>query len=90
MINFYDEPVGGLGLVTIGEWRDYLIQVMPMIYNDRLVMTPKSRPYIYDWGWCFPKGSAAILAAAVWDPATQDEPAGYIKAVITGRRAPTA
>jgi len=75
------------GTVTIGQWGGWLIQVMPMLFNDRLVLTPESFPLCYDYGWCYPKGGAAHLAAKVWNPQTEAEPAGYIKAVGPPRRA---
>lgn len=68
--------------VTIGRWGGYLVQIVPMIFNDRLVMTPECFPLIYDFGWCFPKGPAAYLAAAAWNPETEAHPPGHIKAVV--------
>lgn len=77
-----DEPmVDGYGTVTIGSWGGWLIQVCPMIFNDRLVLTPETALGAYDFGWCYPKGGAASLAAHLWNPATEAEPVGYIKAV---------
>jgi hypothetical protein len=73
------------GVVTIAEWGGYLVQVMPMLFNDRLVLTPETAPLGYDYGWCYPKGGAAHLAAAAWDPQNEGEPVGYIKAVTRGR-----
>jgi hypothetical protein len=86
-VAWLDEPViDEYGTVTIGSWGGWLIQVCPMLFNDRLVLTPQDNPLVYDYGWCFPKGGAAVLAAMVWDPATQAEPVGYIKAVMTTPR----
>lgn len=78
-----DAPtVDAWGTVTIGRWGGWLVQVMPMIFNDRLVLTPEQfEGAFYDYGWCYPKGGAAHLAALAWDPATEAEPTGYIKAV---------
>ena len=73
------------GAVTVAHWGGYLVQIVPMLFNDRLVLTPESDPYIYDYGWCYPKGGAAHLAAQAWDPGTEGEPVGYIKAVHKGR-----
>lgn len=85
-IEWLNEPtVDGYGAVTVGEWGGYLVQILPMIFNDRLVLTPERARGVYDYGWCFAKGGAAMLAAMVWNPATQAEPVGYIKAVIPGR-----
>lgn len=74
------------GTLTIGEWGDYLIQIMPMIYNDRLIMTPRNSAVAYHHGWCYDKGGAAYLAALVWDPQTQGEPVGYKKRATAGIR----
>jgi hypothetical protein len=74
------------GTVTIGAWGGYLIQIMPMAFNDRLVMTPESSPMTYDHGWCFAKGGAAYLAALVWDPETAGEPVGFIKRIGLTKR----
>lgn len=88
MIDYYEEPTyDRWGTATVGEWGGYLIQVMPMIYTDRLVMTPKTCPLVYDYGWCYPKGAAAFLAALTWDPAEFGEPHGFIKRVGTPRAA---
>lgn len=75
------------GTVTIGEWGGWYVQVVPMIFNDRLVLTPKHSPFVYDFGWCYDKGPAPYVAAKVWDPQTQAEPPGYKKAAAGGRRA---
>ena len=70
------------GTVTIGRWGGWLVQVMPMIFNDRLVLTPEAHAdSVWDYGWCYPKGGAAHAAALVWNPAIEAEPVGYIKAV---------
>lgn len=84
-IVFLDEPeTDGYGTVTIGRWGGWLVQICPMIFNDRLVLTPENAPDGYDYGWCYPKGPAALLAALAWDPGSEDEPIGYIKAIHHG------
>lgn len=77
--------VDGWGTVTIAKWGGWLVQVMPMLYNNRLVLTPEAEPAVYDFGWCFPKGPAAYAAARAWDPETEAEPPGFIKAAAGGR-----
>lgn len=72
--------------VTLGTWGGYLIQVMPMLFNDRLVMTPQAAPMGYDYGWCFRKGGAAGLAALAWNPQAQAEPGGFVKRINLGPR----
>lgn len=88
-IDWLDPPtVDGYGRLTIGRWGGYLIDVCPMLFGDRLVLTPETTPGYYDHGWCYPKGGAAVLAALAWDPAVEAEPVGYIKrATATLRRA---
>lgn len=85
VLNVFD--VDGYGTATVAKWGGYLVQVVPMIFNDRIVLTPEATPYVYDYGWCYDKGPAAILAVRAWDPETEAEPPGYKKAVVTGRRA---
>lgn len=62
---------------TIKETATHLVEVIPMIFNDRLVLTPKAAPEVYDYGWCYDQGGPAILAALAWDPATEAEPVGF-------------
>lgn len=87
-IDLYDEPTfDDWGVLTLGTWGGYRIQVCEMIYNDRLVMTPGSHPHAGpQHGWCYDKGGAAILAALVWDPETEAEPKGYKKRATAGPR----
>lgn len=82
-IELLDEPTtDGDGVLTIGQWGGWLVQIMPMLFNDRLVLTPASYVgAVYDYGWCYPKGGAALAAALTWNPDTEGEPAGYVKAV---------
>lgn len=47
--------------------------------NARLMLTPKSWPKGWDWGWCFRSAEVVIAAVAAWNPQTQDEPAGWHK-----------
>jgi hypothetical protein len=82
------------GGVTLGHYGGWAVRVQTMIYNDRVCLAPD------EWGihysWCFPKGGAAHLAVMVWNPDTEGEPAGYIKAAArytyrsrtAGERAP--
>jgi hypothetical protein len=64
-----------------GRWGGWLIDICPMMFGDRLVLTPETCEHIYDYGWCYPKGGAALLAALAWDPEVEAEPGGYIKAI---------
>ena len=62
-----------------GETASAYIEVVPMLFNDRIIVVPKSAPYTYDRYWCYQKGGAAILAALAWDGADDTEPVGWIK-----------
>jgi len=63
--------------------------LIPMIYNDRVTVGPKGDWTGYEHGWCYDAGPAALLAALVWDPETQDMPVGFKKQATPGqRRAP--
>jgi hypothetical protein len=82
VVDWLAEPVvDGYGTITLGSWGGWLIQTMPMIFNDRLVLTPDNDPTGFDYGWCYPKGGGVVLAAWVWDPGTRGEPAGFVKAI---------
>lgn len=86
-INLHESPmVDPYGVVTIGDWGGWLVQVTAMIFNDRLLLTPSYMPQVHDYGWCYPKGGAAYLAALAWDPMTQAEPVGYKKRASMGVR----
>jgi hypothetical protein len=88
-IEFLDVPeVDGHGRVTIGRYGGWTVDICPMLFNDRLVLTPESAPGVYDFGWCYPKGAAAYLAALMWDPVAEGEPRGFIKAVHPVPRRP--
>lgn len=61
------------------ETEDSFIEVMPMLFNDRLVVVPKVSPRTYGRFWCYPKGGSALLAALAWDGGDDTEPVGWIK-----------
>ena len=63
----------------VGETASAYIEVVPMLFNDRIIVVPKSAPYTYDRYWCYQKGGAAIFAALAWDGADDTEPVGWIK-----------
>lgn len=68
-----------------GGWRiktteTHHIDVLVMLFNDRIVTTPIGNPYEYDRYWCYSKGGAAFLAAAAWDGSIDSEPVGWKKA----------
>jgi hypothetical protein len=65
----------------IKETATHFVDVCPMLFNDRICLTPKAAPGVYDYGWCYDKGGAAIYAAIAWNPDTEAEPAGFKKRV---------
>lgn len=85
-IQWINPEVDDYGTVTVGRYGGWLVQIIPMIFNDRLVLTPLSCLGVYDFGWCYPKGGAAHLAALAWNPDAEGEPVGFIKAVHTQPR----
>lgn len=88
-IDFLSRPeTDEWGTMTLGTWGGYKIQIMPMLFNDRLVMTPEKSSWGYDHGWCYDKGGAAFLAALVWNPQEQGEPSGFKKRATAGERQP--
>lgn len=88
-IGFYPQPTSDdFGTMTLGEWQGYLVQIMAMTFNDRLILTPANATGGYDHGWCYQKGAAALLAALAWNPETQGEPLGFKKKATAGLRQP--
>lgn len=73
-------PNVDIGGVVVKITESWIVAVVPMIYNDRVVLM-RHHEWRTGWsaGWCYDKGGAAGLAAAVWDPETQWEPVGYKK-----------
>jgi hypothetical protein len=67
------------GVMTIGRWGGWLLQIVPMGFNERIVLTPESLQQVYDHGWCYDAGGLAFIALIGWDPAKDAEPAGYKK-----------
>lgn len=75
--------------VEDGRWRvketaTHYIEVLEMIWNWRIVTTPKSCEMVWDRGWCYEgKDLAAfltvVLAAQAWDGSDATEPEGYFK-----------
>lgn len=70
--------VDEFGEITVKTVGDEVVQVIPMIFNDRIVISTDPRRG-YDHGWCYDKGGVALVVARVWDPATEAEPPGYKK-----------
>jgi hypothetical protein len=80
------QPDGGFRVKTTAT---HHIEIMPMIFNYRLVTIPVDDPMFVDRGWCYvgtgPEAfSAAVLAAMAWDGSDDTEPGGWNKNVQTG------
>lgn len=78
---FVDLETGGT--IVVGYPADDIrLDISPMIYNDRIVVTKKEDyPKTVIAGFCFDKGGAAIVAATWWlDHWDElDEPLGHKK-----------
>lgn len=72
--------------MVVKKTEDWIVSVTPMLFNDRICLTSHSDyPYGYTAGWCYDKGPGVVLAAAIWDPETDREPAGYKKLACDSR-----
>lgn len=72
------------GVLRVKTTETHHIDVIPMIYNDRIVCTPVGQELEYDRYWCYDKGQALIYAAE-WDGSPDTEPRGWKKS-YDGRR----
>lgn len=83
-MHLYDKPVtNDREGITLAEDDDSYYEAVRMLFNWRLVVTPKSAVGVYSYGWCY-DGPAPIAAALkVWDPETQNEPLGWKKRPAT-------
>lgn len=78
------------GCYTVKATENWLVEIMPMMYNYRVVLTPIGQLDGWEHGWCyfgknFVTMLRAFLAARAFDPETQSAPEGYDKA-LTSRR----
>lgn len=80
------------GRFRVKETTTHYVDIVPMLFNWRIVTTPKGQKDTYDRGWCYQgrDSVSALLAAMAWDPEVEEEPQGWIKqaAPATGRRRP--
>lgn len=73
------------GTLILFEWahpetgEEYLVEAGRMIYKWRLYFTPKANPNTWDYAWCYGNGHTMLLAAAEWNPTTEDEPLDWQK-----------
>lgn len=79
-LRLYDTPVpNDREGFTIAEDADHWYDMIPMTFNHRLVLTPKTDPRFWDYGWCYNNPTEVLLAMKVWNPETQNEPLGWKK-----------
>lgn len=76
-------PINRRDARTLARWDDWLIELVPMLSNHRIVMTPVADLRVWDFGWCFRGPTLAILSMLGWDPSIGDEPAGWHKRATT-------
>lgn len=81
------------GGFRVKQTETHWIDVLEMLFNWRVVRTPKARPLTWDRGWHYAGGGLdgllrAVAAAVLWDGADDTEPEGWIKNVLTGERRP--
>lgn len=70
------------GRFRVKETPTHYVEVLMMIFNSRIVTTPKDEPREYDRYWCYygdGRATAAILAAMAWDPTVDEQPVGWVK-----------
>jgi hypothetical protein len=71
---YYDEKMMSWVVRKDGPW---IVSVTPMLYNDRVMLThERDYPHFATAGYCYDKGSAALLAAAIWNPLEEHRPKG--------------
>ena len=61
------------------------IWVVPFLYTHAIIIGQQGVGY-YDDRWCYATRELAIVAAVVWDPATEAEPTGWHRHPSSGRR----
>lgn len=81
-----DPDIDQFGHVTVAEFDGWIVKIVSLLANDRITLYPANEPYMPAYGWCYPKGLAAWIAARAWDPDTEGEPAGHVKATLPLRR----
>ncbi|WP_371590868.1 hypothetical protein [Streptomyces sp. NBC_00470] len=79
-LDLYPQPVeNDRECLTLAEDETYYYDAINMLFNWRLVMTPKATPEMWLYGWCYDGQLALTLALKTWDPETQNEPLGWKK-----------
>lgn len=64
----------------------WVVTVTPMLFNERVCLaTHDEHGSFYTAGFCYDKG-AAVAAALIWDPQTEQRPTGFKKIAFDSRR----
>jgi hypothetical protein len=88
------EPIDGGWRVKTNDAGTHYVDILVMLYNYRVVLTPVDRPMMIDRHWCYAGRTRATLLRAVvavhaWDGSPDTEPYGWNKNGQTGQwRAP--
>lgn len=73
----WDDDWAGL---VLGEDATHRWMLLEFGFNLRLITVPHGERNGWDYGWCYPRDTAAVLAALEgYDPDTQNEPMGWHK-----------
>lgn len=86
-------PIDGGMRIKLNDAGTHYIDVLAMLYNYRIVLTPIDRPMFIDRHWCYaglggPMLLRAAAAAYAWDGALDTEPVGWNKNGQTGEWRP--
>lgn len=82
-----DTPQQIHGGWRVRETERFYVDVLKMMFNTRIVITPKSSELEYLRGWCYQEPlHATVLRCALFDPEAGEEPVGWVKEVGTERR----
>lgn len=77
-LRIHDNPAG-----------THWVDVLAMLYNYRIALTPKAAPFLIETYWCYAGKSRAdlmrtVAAAMEWDGAVGTDPVGWNKNGQTG------
>lgn len=80
---YFDEQIESMVYGHYGSW---MVSVTPQMFNDRILLTSRET-YPRGWtaGFCYDKGPAAGLAAALWDPTVEPYPMGFKRIAADSR-----
>lgn len=80
----WDELIMGWQIKETEHW---LVHVTPMLFNHRILLTSHDEyPLTWTAGWCYDTRVAAVVAAAVFEPETEMDPAGFKRLAADLRR----